>query len=210
MPLADDDVGWKAYQTFHAMRLHFTSSYDYIKYNGKMKLSKESFMSHKMRYSFATLERKYKQNFEEFAIANFVDCPYNEPGKVWPPHLLQQSNHEVYIDWKKRQNSLRQRFTNDLVVIDEMLTARFIKLPNMLKQYPNELWNLFDNNRICIETMCTIRLFTDPVKFDTSMDLWVNDPLWIHKYKALLSNYAPFVKLDIAFAAKTMMGMQNI
>ncbi len=208
--LEDDDTGWKVYQTFHALRLHFTTSYDYIKYNGKMKLRKQSFMTHHSRYSFATLERKYKQNFEEFLIANFVDGPHDQPSGIWIPHLLQQSNHEVYINWKKRQNSMQQRFLNDTVIIDGKLVEYNLKLPKMLKKHPHVLWSLFNSTRICIETMCMIRLFMYPDKFDAMMDTYIDDILWNHKYKSLLSNYTPFVKLDIKFAAQTMMGIQNV
>lgn len=211
MPLADDDIGWKAYQTFNAMRLHFTTSYDYFKYNGKMKLHKESFLTSRFRYTFATLERKYAQNFKDFLLANYVDqAPGQTAADMWPPLLLNEERHNDYIDWKKRQNNMRQRFTVDVLEIDLMLDSTFLKLPNMLNGHPIMLWNLFDNNNICIETMCMVRLFMDPPKFDKSMDQWVDDPLWSHKYKDLLSNYAPFVKLDIAFAARTMMEMKNI
>ena len=66
--------GMKAYQRYQALRLHFTTDYDFIKYGGKIRqISAESFMKRKDIFFFQRLERRYKdEELTEYFVANFV------------------------------------------------------------------------------------------------------------------------------------------
>ena len=53
------------------IKLHFNSaSYDFIKYNGKVKADLPSFMKRKDKYHFAKLARTYKSELLDFYVAN--------------------------------------------------------------------------------------------------------------------------------------------
>ena len=54
--------GFEAYAMFHALKLHFTSKYDYVKYSGKTNVTKDQFMLRKDKFQFYKLSRKYKRD----------------------------------------------------------------------------------------------------------------------------------------------------
>lgn len=66
--------GFKVYQTYLALKRHFeTDSYDYIKYQGKVKVSKEAYERRRDRIYFEKLA--HERDPEELLIANFIFNP---------------------------------------------------------------------------------------------------------------------------------------
>src|SRR6056300_578565 len=66
--------GLNAYKTYLAIRNHFNTDYDYFKYNGKLKVSNDSFLKRRDKFFFAKLERNYRNNeLVYFFVANFLD-----------------------------------------------------------------------------------------------------------------------------------------
>ena len=65
---------FEAYKIYHALKLHFTSDYDYAKYNGKAKVTVDSYLKRKDRPFFAKVARKYMttENTKNFFISNFI------------------------------------------------------------------------------------------------------------------------------------------
>ena len=65
---------FEAYQNYLALKLHFLdSNYDYIKYNGKVSASVESFKNRKDKYQFLKLSKKLSdEQITEYYIANFI------------------------------------------------------------------------------------------------------------------------------------------
>ena len=57
-----------------AIRLHFQSpNYDFVKYNGEIKCTKESFMKRNDRYFFHKLSKRYNRpEYQDFLVSNFV------------------------------------------------------------------------------------------------------------------------------------------
>ena len=49
---------YDAYKIYHALKLHFTSNYDYTKYNGKANASVDSFLKRNDRPFFGKVARK--------------------------------------------------------------------------------------------------------------------------------------------------------
>ena len=62
------------YLTYCAMKAHFsTGDYDFSKYDGKSKVSRESFWKRNDRIFFVKLSRKYNDTeIKEYLLANFV------------------------------------------------------------------------------------------------------------------------------------------
>ena len=60
----------ECYKVYMAIRLHFISkSYDYFKYNGKVKASNDSFYKRRDKYRFDHLCRQYNEkNIMQFLV----------------------------------------------------------------------------------------------------------------------------------------------
>ena len=68
---------YEAYKIYHALKLHFNSDYDYNKYNGKAKVTVDSYLKRKDKPFFAKVARKYMtpENTKNFFISNFIVNP---------------------------------------------------------------------------------------------------------------------------------------
>ena len=98
--------GFGAYKLYLAVRNHFTSSYDFFKYNGKVNAKEESFLKRKDKFFFAKLQRKYNDDqLRDLFVSNFADGE-----DFWIGNVLTQKAEAVYSEWKARQIKLSYIF----------------------------------------------------------------------------------------------------
>ena len=89
-----------AYLMYCAMKAHFDKGdYDFIKYGGKSKVSRDSFYKRNDRIFFVKLTRKYKSkdDIQDYLLANFLIYPKGWVGKF---------HEDNYIEWQKKIQSL--------------------------------------------------------------------------------------------------------
>ncbi|HIE49089.1 MAG TPA: hypothetical protein EYP94_03210, partial [Gammaproteobacteria bacterium] len=69
-----DLEAFDAYKMYLAIRLHFQSpNYDFVKYNGEIRCSQDSFMKRNDRYFFHKLSKRYNRpELQDFLVANFA------------------------------------------------------------------------------------------------------------------------------------------
>ena len=63
---------FESYKLYNALKLHFESSYDAIKYNFKTSIKPQSFFKRKDKYFFAKLASTYGTDLKDFYIAILV------------------------------------------------------------------------------------------------------------------------------------------
>ena len=87
--------GQRAFQLFTALKLHFTTDYNFFKYNGKMRPVNEANLQLRRDYNqFRRIERRYGDELEKFILANLIT---NE--NAWVSDLL---STEAEKRWWKR------------------------------------------------------------------------------------------------------------
>ena len=97
--------GYDAYTLYLGIKLHFINEeYNFIKYNGKVKADIKSFLKRKDKYHFAKLYKTYKDDLQDFYIANL------SVRDQWAGDLLNEDADRVYKDWKKRNQKLSYLF----------------------------------------------------------------------------------------------------
>jgi len=102
--------GFDVFKVYLAVKLHFTSKYDYFEYGGKVNCKLETFTKRNDRYFFHKLSKKYNSNeILDFFIANFC-----ENDKKWIGNLLQNDGRETYLNFKKVKDNFKYHFRNDL------------------------------------------------------------------------------------------------
>ena len=78
------------YQMYLAVKQHFSDgSYDYFKYNGKIRVNAEKFNSRKDRFFYEKIKRQMQDRPEavlEYLVANLHDAP-----KLWIGQLCDDS-----------------------------------------------------------------------------------------------------------------------
>ena len=174
-----NETGFKAYVEYLALKRHFTSSYDYHKYNGKVNASFDSFLSRRDAYSFQRLGKQ--KDYKNIILSNIVTDP-----KIWVGSLLEDSARQKYLEWKKIQDSLTAHVQDTLDTLDDNFHQNFAVYKG---QYPH-IVNLYLQKRISLETLCIL------TKITNSKAYWqenVVDKVVFPGILQLIDKYYPFI-----------------
>jgi hypothetical protein len=183
-----ENTGFETYKLYHALKLHFTGSYDYFKYNGKSKVSYTNFTSSSGKYQFVKLSRKYNlEEMKDFLVANFIE------GKGdWIGDLLSEGD-DRYLKWQKRIQSLTYTFTNDIQHILETYADNREAPFKVFKGQQPDLLGLVLRGKVALETLC---ILDDILNF---LPRWkkeiTDDIIWPTHYR-LFIKYKPFIEYD--------------
>ena len=183
-----ETTGFDAYMMYSSLKLHFAGSFDYFKYNGKIKLTRDNFEKAKGKYQFYKLSRKYNlQDLRDFYVSNFID------GNIeWIGEMSTIESEERYLKWKKRNQSLTYRFKQDIM---HMLDV-FQDAESMLKVTEGQHPPLLREMLIGIVSIETVVILNDILNF---FPMWSKniqeDVLW-PSLEMKMTKYAPFVNYD--------------
>ena len=182
--------GYKAYKTYLAVKNHFTTSYDYFKYNGKVSAKTDSFLKRRDKFFFAKLQRKYNNDqLRDLFVSNFADGE-----DFWIGNVLTQKAESVYTEWKARQMKLSYILEQDLKFLLDYYNERnldFNSLFVMENGHPILLQCVLRND-IYVETMVIIdRVLNYSRKWNKVLD----DPVWT-EFKKRMDKYSPFVLFE--------------
>ena len=105
--------GFDVFRVYMAVKLHFTTNYNYFDYDGKVNIKLDTFTKRNDRYFFHKLSTKYNQNeILDFFVANFI-----EKDKNWIGNLLENDGRDTYLKYKKVKDNFKYHFRNDFVNI---------------------------------------------------------------------------------------------
>lgn len=186
--MISDNTGFAAYHLYQAIKLHFTSDYDYFKYNGKTNVSQDSFMKNKSKYSFYKLSRRYSyDDLRDYYLANFVERDVNWVGEIAGPE-----GEETYKKWQKRIQRLTYQFEQDIMSLMDS-----VENPNELLavkdgQHPKLLVSSQQGD-IMIETLV---ILNDIMNFFPMWEKKIDDNIIWPTYKKRCEKYSPFLKYD--------------
>lgn len=179
-----DREAYEAYKYYVALKMHFSSDYDYFKYNGKTRVnSPDKFMTRRDVIWFKRLAKQ--KNYREKILANLLDDI-----NIWIRDISESERaEEIFWEWKKRQESLSYVFSNDLKKLDPDFDDNIIVRNG---QHP-ELIRLYSGGDICIETLVII---DDLVRCFDYWDRVVKDTIIYPEVKRKVRKYGPFLEYD--------------
>ena len=182
--------GFDAYKVYLALKQHFTSNYDYFKYNCKVRAGEESFLKRNDRFFFRKLSKKYnKEELVEFYVSNFIIS------NNWVGNLVSQESEDNYVQFKKRRESLSYHFDSELHWLVDYCRNRDLELNKLLLVEDGNhplLLKLLLQKKVSIET---IIIMDDVLKFIRYWNAKLDDIVWEEK-KQLISNYRQFLNYD--------------
>jgi hypothetical protein len=180
---------FEVYVTFLALKRHFsTPSYDYFKYHGKIKCSRETFKKSKDRLFFERLSRKKKpKEIIDFFVSNFVAS--DNPSSLWIGDII-KNGEGIYTESIRIRESLSYIFEQDLrTLTDTQHLFEAIKVDG--SKHPKIL-KLYLNKTIKVETLL---IMLRVLKLKNKYDEFLQDPIW-----SIISNkiekYSPFLEID--------------
>ena len=179
-----DNSGFAAYALWNAIKLHFSSNYDYFKYNGKSNVTKTTFSTRKDKYSFYKLSRRYSlDELKQYYIANLL-----VKDSQWIGDIIGQEGEENYKKWQKRNQSLTYTFETDtMYLFDTVDMHQMLSVPD--GGYPKLLGQLMEEN-ISIETVI---IMNDLMNFLPMWERKITDDLIWPEYLKRIKKYTPFV-----------------
>jgi hypothetical protein len=172
-----------------ALKLHFTSeSYDYFKFNGKVKTTESKFNVRKDRYFFQKLCNKYNGDMvRDYFVSNFV---YDV--NSWVGSITRDRGERIYSEWKKKQDSISYLITNEIDYLldqvdnfDSLFECKQNQHPIILKKYLSK--------KISLETLIVL---DDILNFVNRFDKQISDKLLWPKIKMSMIKYKPFMRCD--------------
>ena len=179
-----------AYLCYLSLKNHFTKDhYDYIKYRGKTRATKQAFYKRKDRFWFEKFARqKSDKEVEEFFVSNFIYS--TDPGTMWIGEMMKEGEGR-YTDWKKKVQSLSYIFKEEIESlfddkeVDEVFDCSKGH-PPILKKYLG--------GDITLETMviCDI-IFGYAKNFDKKL----KDPVW-ETVSRKIRKYYPFLNIEVS------------
>jgi hypothetical protein len=182
---------FETYRTFLALKSHFNSDYDYIKYNGKIRTAtQQAFEKRNDKYQFNKVAKH--GDAMNFMLANFVDNTV-----TWGGDLATDKADSVYLKWLKRQQAITYIFTEDCNKLLTKFDENFIVVDG---QRPHAL-KLYLQNQISIETLI---ILNDICKFFPHWNKSIDETIiWPALYKKCIK-YKPFFRYDITKCKKIM------
>lgn len=184
--------GYEFYCQYMAIKLHFKSeSYDYFKYNGKLKSANPaSFEKRRDKFMFHKLSKRIEDNdVVPFLISNFISTK-NMP---WTKQLLEPTATNNLVEWKRKFESLDYIFKQDMNTITETGNITKMLESHTDGSYP-DLFYMMMNNRISMETVIIINSMTGCVKH---WDKQYSEDFIYSGLSNTIKKYSPFLHLDM-------------
>jgi hypothetical protein len=184
--------GYNAYKTYVALKNHFTSdSYDYFKYKGRVRVKEESFLKRKDKFYFEKIEKKYQEDLVGFFVSHLISDQTS-----WIGTMIGDQAERVFNDWKKRKQSLKYSFREDMISIRDYMDKNDIMFDNIFicvdDQHPIIL-KLLIAEEISIESFIILDRVLNFIRHINHFLL--DEYIWL-EYNKKVKKYSPFVVTD--------------
>ena len=178
-----------AYKCYLAMKNHFTKdNYDYHKYAGKVRATREAFYKRKDRFWFEKFSRqKNDKEVVDFFVSNFVST--TDPSTMWIGEMIKEGEGR-YIDWKRKVQSLSYVFKEE---VDNLFRDKKVDdVFNCSKGHPPILKSYLGGDT-SLETMVICdRIF----EYGKDFDKRLKDPVW-ETVSRKIKKYDPFLNINV-------------
>lgn len=176
-------TSFEAYVTYLAVKRHFTrGTYDYFKYHGQIKASKEVFDARKDIMKFQKMAR-IRHPLPEFLAVNLRDAP-----NMWAGQIMHPDAELKFLGYRRIMESFPYHLGNALEEIGHIKDALRIGDGDVPK-----ILNLHLAGQVSLEVLIALdELIGFSKKFDTKLAL---NPLWddvswkMMKFRPFMLNY---------------------
>lgn len=183
MSVYSTQAAYDIYVYYLALKRHFTTDYDFFKYNGKVKASQQAFENRKDKFQFYKLSKR--KDAKEFILANMIYEP-----TLWVGDLLDNEKaEEVFVEWTRKQQALSYVFDTDLAELNPDFNSNLVVEDG---QYPR-LLQLYNMKRVNVETLVII---DDLVKNFRYWERNISDPIIFPQIKRTVEKVRPFISYD--------------
>jgi hypothetical protein len=177
------EESFNVYLNYLAMKRHFTTdSYDFHKYNGKVKASFDSYQTRNDAFFFYKLSKK--KEWKNHILANIIETP-----NIWIRDLCEEQAESVYFDWKKKIDGLTHHFSSQLNQLKPELQDNFVVKSG---SHPH-LLNLYMKKQVSREFFTIVTSITNVFPY---WEEQMEHDVIAHDAIKLAKKYLPFLSID--------------
>ena len=186
---------YDAYRKYIAVKLHFQQKdYDYFKFSGSAKVSREKFETRNDKYFFQRIAKVYNDvQFEQLLVANFINNK-----NVWIGDIVSEEGRKRLMEWKKTNQSLVYLFEEDLNKIKQLIDdGEISSFDDLFRQPGDSDWPEI----VALTFQQTIRLETfiimnKVLNFLPKVNSKIQDEIVWPELRFLCTKYSPFLNVD--------------
>lgn len=182
--------GYEAYKLYLALQRHFSTNYDFHKYNGKVNASKAAYEKRNDMFSFEKLTKIVPQDeLMDFFICHFLDNP-----KCW----IRSMNKQNYEKYKAKLKNFPTTFAEELEYLSQYNPAELMAVNNDIPL----IHKLCMEKKVSMETLIAMDKFFG---FIDNHEAEVKIPFAWPDHIAALKNYRPFFAKRVTDIHKDVM-----
>ena len=177
---------FESYKLYNALKLHFETDYDAVKYNFKSNVSSQSFFKRRDKYFFAKIAKQYEKDLKGYYIANF------KHGVSYVGEMVNEVGEKNYIEHKKTLESLTRVFQNDI----NKLSEQKMEFDNLFKSQDGQhplIIQLWMQEEITLETVVILNSLIGFIPRESKK---ISDTLIWPDIKRKIEKYTPFVNFN--------------
>lgn len=183
-------TAYKVCCLYRALKLHFTTDYNFNLYKGKVNYTVSQFNANPHRFVYEKLANKYTKEPEiiDFLVANFLENP-----NVWVQDLLNGESFETYITYLRRKQSLGYNFQKDLNYIFDVYKYQKEDIFKSVDGSFPLLMMYAMNREVCIETLVILDSFLNIIN---NWDKKIKDDIIWPTFRNKVVKYKSFVSYN--------------
>ncbi len=174
---------FESYKLYNALKLHFETNYDAVKYNFKSNVTPQSFFKRKDKYFFAKLAMKYNGQLKDFYISQFINT------EKYIGDMMDKPAEENYARYKRIKESIHRVFSVDINILndqekqfDSLFKSENGQVPLVVKLWMQE--------EISLETIVILNSIFGFIDRESQN---ISDTIMWPDMKRIIEKYTPFV-----------------
>lgn len=174
---------FESYKLYNALKLHFESGYDAVKYNFKSNVTQKSFFKRRDKYFFAKLAKKHDGELKDYYVSNF------KMGLSYVGDMMAEEGERNYRDFKRIRESMHRVFSVDInrlqeedITFDKLFESVDGQLPPLVKLWLQE--------EISLETVVILNAIFGFIPRESAK---ITDGIIWPDTKRKIEKYTPFV-----------------
>ena len=178
---------FESYKLYNALKLHFETNYDAIKYNFKSNVTPQSFFKRKDKYFFAKLAKKYNGELKEFYVSQFINT------EKYVGDMMDSEAEQNYMKYKKIKESIHRVFSVDINRIGE----ENVPFDNLFEAVDGQhplIVKLWMQEEISLETVVILNSIFGFIDRESKN---ISDTIIWPDTRRLIEKYTPFVNFNV-------------
>ncbi len=187
--MVDGVEGFSAFATWYAINLHFTTNYDFVKYKGKTRATRDTYNRRKDKFLFQKIQQHHSNHLKDYFIAQYI---FHE-NLLKKPYIrnIATDGGGAYIAHRSCQDALTYHMSQQVNYWFQWLDDNQFDLMTVLKEQKTKVFNLFITDKLSIYFFAHLNMVTAFGSLWTPKNF--NNPLW-PGYSQRLNKYTQLIE----------------